>query len=503
MENVDENIILSDKNLLKYMEEEKIKTMAELFSNGKFGELINTFFKRNKLKNNESINIQTLQQFLNDDISNRNRNISQKAKAFNFRPDYNVINNIYNNDDSDRINDASSLYKNDNVISETEVERGILKNLTFNLRGSNLDHYNFKLKTPEKKDNDVNNIMNFFKIDNNKNMIDNRITHSSSKFISSYSGNIIDNNYFNNTIDDKEYDYSLLNNFADDQLTQQILLTIVIYCLMKIKEFNEIKSLLVQYSLPNNRTIFPLILLKSKFDFKMNEITKSLNTYAEAITNYNIFKSKNNNNANNNDIIYIETYKQDFVYFNNLFNYLFALNNIDSKIKKLYYEQKFCLYYLNFYSQGFKLLIELYNKYPDDPQIQFELAKDSVYLSKYDVFQEIFQLLQKETNEEKDENKKMIYRNYIYYVKCLSLISQGKYEDASKYSNELLQNDSSNVVLINNNALLNIYQNKSIESYNNMNLILSPDQMDSHNEAIQENINILIKKFNANSQKTY
>jgi hypothetical protein len=50
MENVDENNILSDKNLLNYMEEEKIKTMAELFSNGKFDELINTFFKSNKLK---------------------------------------------------------------------------------------------------------------------------------------------------------------------------------------------------------------------------------------------------------------------------------------------------------------------------------------------------------------------------------------------------------------------------------------------------------------------
>ena len=40
----------------------------------------------------------------------------------------------------------------------------------------------------------------------------------------------------------------------------------------------------------------------------------------------------------NNNIIYIETFKQDFIYFNNLFNYLFALNNIDSKIKKLYYQ---------------------------------------------------------------------------------------------------------------------------------------------------------------------
>ena len=204
----------------------------------------------------------------------------------------------------------------------------------------------------------------------------------------------------------------LLEKCNNDILSQQILLTIVVCCLIKMKEYEEIKSLLMKYSIPTNQTIFSLILLKGQFYFKNKAIDKSLDLYIEAINDYSNFK-RNNNRI---DIIYIETYKQEFVYFNNLFNYLFALNIIDSKIKKLYYEQKFCLYYLNFHSQGFELLMELYNKYPNDVQIQFEIAKDSVLLSKYDTFQEIFEVLKKSREEENDENKKMIYTNYLLYT---------------------------------------------------------------------------------------
>ena len=159
------------------------------------------------------------------------------------------------------------------------------------------------------------------------------------------------------------------------------------------------------------------------------------------------------------------------------------------------------MYYLNFYSKGFKLLIELYNKYPNDAQIQFELAKDSVFLSKYDIFKEMFGILKNNMENEKDENKKLIYTNYLLYIQGISYLSMGKIEETKNSFTDILKNDSSNVVVINNNALLSVYKNKAKESLNILNLIQSPSQMNSYNEAIQENINILTKKFNANLQK--
>ena len=279
------------------------------------------------------------------------------------------------------------------------------------------------------------------------------------------------------------------------------MLTLVLYCLLKMKENNEIKSLFIKFNIPDDQLIFPLILLKGKFYFNNKVIAKSLDIYTQAINNYNNFKLLKIDNINKDGIIYIETYKQEFVYFSNLFNYLFSLNNIDSKIKKLYYEQKFCLYYLNFYSQGFKLLIELYNKYPNDVQIQFELAKDSVFLSKYDIFKEMFEKIKLNMEKEQDENKKLIYTNYLLYIQGLSYLSMGKVDETRNSFTEILKNDSTNVIIINNNALLSVYKNKAKESLNILNLIQSPNQMDSYNESIQENINILTQKFNANIQK--
>jgi hypothetical protein len=161
---------------------------------------------------------------------------------------------------------------------------------------------------------------------------------------------------------------------------------------MRIKNESDLKNIFEKYAITIDNSIFPLILLKSKFNLKTKQISQSLDIYSQAINKYNDFKSSDINK--NNNIIYIESYKQEFIYFNNLFNYLFALNNIDSKIKKLYYEQKFCLYQLGFYSEGFKLLIELYNKYQNDIQIQFELGKDSIYFSKCDIFKELLDTLQ-------------------------------------------------------------------------------------------------------------
>ena len=57
------------------------------------------------------------------------------------------------------------------------------------------------------------------------------------------------------------------------------------------------------------------------------------------------------------------------------------------------------------------------------------------------------------------------------------------------------------IVVINNNALLSIYDNKSNEAYDILNLIENPNQMNSFNKSIHENINILKQKYKADIQK--
>ena len=466
--NNDENI-LSDKKLINYLEESEIEIIAELFSAGKFNEIINTFFKKKKSKNN-AINSQTIQQFFNEDVNNTGKTQEELNNNKN-----------YDNSNSNSSNNLNFISNSNAFIDKDDYE--ITKRLTFQGKVGNID---FLLNTlPNSNNNIINLQMEEIK--------ENNISNPSMKSLS----NDIIIDYFSSFQEEKEYNFILLEKCNNDILSQQILLTIVIYCLIKMKEYEEIKSLLMKYNIPTNKTIFSLILLKAQFYFKTKAINKSLDLYTEAINNYTNFKLKNISN----DIIYIETFKQEFIYFNNLFNYLFALNNIDSKIKKLYYEQKFCLYFLNFHSQGFELLMELYNKYPNDVQIQFEIAKDSVLLSKYDTFQEIFEVLKKSREEESDENKKMIYTNYLLYIKGLYYLALGKVEETENSFTEILKNDSTNVVVMNNNSLLAIYKNNSKESLKNLNLIKDPVQMNSFNETIQENINILKEKFNAHLQK--
>ena len=454
----DEGKYLSDKKLLNIMEESDITKLSDLFSNGKFDEIINTYFKKSKNQKDKAINAQTIEEFLNVDNPNND-----------YRDSYNNFSKSNNN--------LNTVNKKEKTIPDYTVT----KTLTFSEGIGSFSDFDFIISTPPTNVNDILKDDNDFSNPNSKNL----------------SLNLIDS-CFNSSNDQKEFDYTLLKKCENDKLTQQILLTIVIYCLIKIKENNEVKSLFDKFNIPDEQLLFPLILLKAKFYFKNKEINKSLDIYTKAIDNYNSFKAKN---EVDDEIIYVETYRQEFFYFNNLFNYLFALNNIDSKIKKLYYEQKFCLYYLNFYSKGFKLLIELYNKYPNDVQIQFELAKDSVFLSKYDIFKEMFGKLKNNMENEKDENKKLIYTNYLLYIQGISYLSMGKVEETKNSFTDILKNDSSNIVVINNNALLSVYKNKAKESLNILNLIQSPNQMNSYNESIQENINILTKKFNANLQK--
>ena len=448
-----EKYLITDKNLLKFINESDIQKIAELFSFGRFAEIIDNYFRKEKNDKNEPVKL---------------------------IDDFFVIGNL-------KKNNISNNNKEKNTGNE-----------------NNKKENNFDLDINTFYSNSSNNLRINKKNDFSLNMLDrsniNTINNIDNKNNEQYLGSIgIIEDYYNDVNVEKELDFVLIDKFEDDKLTQQLLLTIVIYCLMRIKSEVELRNIFDKYNISITNSIFPLILLKAKFYFKINNISQCLDIYSQSINKYNDFKSNNKNE--NNNIIYIETYNQNFFYFNNIFNYLFAMDNIDSKIKKLYYEQKFCLYQLGFYSEGFKLLIELYNKYPTDVQIQFELGKDSIYLSKYDIFKEMLEILQKSVNEEQNMNKRTIFINYYIYLQGLSFLAQDKIENTRKCFTEILKNDSTNIIAINNNALLSIYENKSKESYNMLNLVENPNQMDSYNECIHENINILKEKYKADTQK--
>jgi tetratricopeptide (TPR) repeat protein len=287
----------------------------------------------------------------------------------------------------------------------------------------------------------------------------------------------------------------LLEKINEDKLTQQILLTIIIFCLLKANKMEEAKTIFEKYVFTLEKIIFPLILLKAKYFIKIKNTPKAIDIYSESINAYNDYLSSEENKNDTNNIITIETYHQNFKYFKNVFNYLFALNNIDSKIKKLYLELKFCLNSLKFYSQAYQLILALYQKYPNDIQIMFELAKDSITFSKIDKYQEMIEAMKKRRDNENDGKKKLIFNNFILYAQALYQVAQGKIDLSQNTFFEILKTDPGNPLILNNSALLNIYKNNPKECYNNL-IQLYTKGNDSSNETIKNTINFIAEKFN-------
>ena len=287
----------------------------------------------------------------------------------------------------------------------------------------------------------------------------------------------------------------LLEKCNEDKLTQQILLTIILFCLLKSNKMEEAKTIFEKYIFTLDKTIFPLILLRAKYFIKIKNTPKAIDIYSESINAYNDYLSSEENKNDTNNIITIETYHQNFKYFKNVFNYLFALNNIDNKIKKLYLELKFCLNSLKFYSQAYQLILELYQKYPNDIQIMFELAKDSITFSKIDKYQEMIEAMKKRRDNESDGKKKLIFNNFILYAQALYQVAQGKMDLSQNTFSEILKTDPGNPLILNNSALLNIYKNNPKECYNNL-VQLYTKGNDSSNETIKNTINFIAEKFN-------
>lgn len=291
------------------------------------------------------------------------------------------------------------------------------------------------------------------------------------------------------------FNLDLLEKMREDKLSLQIISTILIFCLLKTNKMEETKTIFEKYIFNLNNTIFPITMLKAKYFIKNKSISKAIDIFSESIKNYTNYASNLEESKNNLDnIITIETYHQNFVYYKNIFNYLFACNDLDTKIKKLYYELKFCLNSLKFYSQSYQVILELYQKYPDDIQIIFELGKDSVTFSKLDKYQEMLDTLKKREEKETDMKKLSLINNYTKYLNAIYQVAQGQVDNAQNIFGEILRSEPNNPLIKNNIALLNIYKNNPKECYNNLTALYKENN--SNNETIKNTINFIAEKFN-------
>ena len=291
------------------------------------------------------------------------------------------------------------------------------------------------------------------------------------------------------------FNLDLLEKMKEDKLSLQIISTILIFCLLKTNKMEETKTILEKYIFNLNNTIFPIMMLKAKYFIKNKSISKAIDIFSESIKNYTNYASNLEESKNDLDnIITIETYHQNFVYYKNIFNYLFACNDLDTKIKKLYYELKFCLNSLKFYSQSYQVILELYQKYPDDIQIIFELGKDSVTFSKLDKYQEMLDTLKKKEEKETDMKKLSLINNYTKYLNAIYQVAQGQVDNAQNIFGEILRSEPNNPLIKNNIALLNIYKNNPKECYNNLTALYKENN--SNNETIKNSINFIAEKFN-------
>ena len=287
----------------------------------------------------------------------------------------------------------------------------------------------------------------------------------------------------------------LFEKIKEDKLSLQILSTILIFCLLKENKIEETKIVFEKYIFNLDNVIFPIVMLKAKYFIKNKNTPKAIDIFSESIRNYTNYASNLEENKNDiNNIITLETYHQNFMYYKNIFNYLFALNDLDTKIKKLYFELKFCLHSLKFYSQSYQIILELYQKYPDDIQIIFELGKDSVTFSKLDKYQEMVEILKKKKETEKEEKKKTVINNYILYLQAIYQVAQGQIENSQNTFGQILKNEPNNPLIKNNIAVLNVYKNNPKECYNNLTALYKENN--SHNETIKNTINFIADKFN-------
>ena len=304
----------------------------------------------------------------------------------------------------------------------------------------------------------------------------------------------------NNNNKDSKLNYKMLDKYlSEDKFCQQIILTLILFCLFKNKDIKkEIPTLFEKYNFPLENAIFPLNFLRIKYYIKSKNITQAISTIKKLINKYEDYLNNIEEKKKDiNNIYTIETFNQKFVYFYNLFNYLFNMNDLDSKIKKLYFELKSCFNQMNSFSQAYKTILDLYQHYPDDIIIQFELVNDSIINSKPDIYQNIIEKMKKKREEEKDENLRGVYNNYILYSEALNLMACDRYSDAKKKLEEIIEikKGEKNVILNNNIAMLDIYLINLKDSYDRL---VNINNDENKNEIIENTIKVISDKFYVN-----
>ena len=120
----------------------------------------------------------------------------------------------------------------------------------------------------------------------------------------------------------------LFEKIKADKLSLQILSTILIFCLLKENKIEETKIVFEKYIFNLDNVIFPIVMLKAKYFIKNKNTPKAIDIFSESIRNYTNYASNLEENKNDiNNIITIETYNQNFMYYKNIFNYLIDLND--------------------------------------------------------------------------------------------------------------------------------------------------------------------------------
>ena len=165
---------------------------------------------------------------------------------------------------------------------------------------------------------------------------------------------------------------------------------------------------------------------------------------------------------------HIETNECKFKYFSNLFIYLFGINNLDIKIKKIYFELSHTLSSISFANESFALIEEMHKRYPDDIVVLFTYAKLSIMLSYKVKYENAIREMKELSNSTEEQKKKSIIDNYLAYASTFESIGKNDYEKA-KNTLVSLRNQSSNNPLIENNiALINVMTNKIDEGYSEL-----------------------------------
>ena len=304
---------------------------------------------------------------------------------------------------------------------------------------------------------------------------------------------------------ESKLNYALFERIKErDKYTFQIFLTIYFYSVLKLKKIKkDIDFVIKEYFSPINEMIFPLIFLQAKYYIKISNYQKALDLLNKAIKLYVNYRDDLKNKKNDvYNIITIETYHQKFKYFDNLFNFLFCLNRLEVKIKKLYFEIKSYYYGINLYSEGFEISSKLYENYPDELLIQFEYAKDCLMFGKMEKFKKIFDKMINISENETNQEKKNIYNNFILYIKCIHNMFSGKsIERSRKKLDEILANDNNNDLIRNNYILLKLFRNKTSEVLEVLEELVKLDKSNGGNTLISKNQKFMENNFSKSEKK--